>query len=86
MQLVVFQRPDGLRVVMQARTPQPDGLAEGEELTPVGTAAIGFGMLSTELATSILREGYGVAGYEDDALLQMAMDLGPAHGGRARRQ
>lgn len=74
MKMRVYERWDGLLVVLPASLPLPHALKEEGELLWLGCASIAFDGLSSDLSAAIAQWGYGLADVADEALLRVSLE------------
>lgn len=73
MRFDLYGRADGRCVLVPTVLPHPIALAREGPLYAIGCVVLSFRALTPDLSFSIALTGFGVAGLEDDALIDTAI-------------
>ncbi|WP_133499414.1 hypothetical protein [Cognatilysobacter terrigena] len=73
MRFDLYGRADGRCVLVPTVLPHPIALAREGPLYAIGSVVLSFAALSPELSYSIALTGFGIAGDDDDALIDIAI-------------
>lgn len=73
MRFDLYGRADGRCLLVPTILPRPIALAREGPLYAIGCVVLSFGALSPELSYSIALTGFGIAGDDDDALIDIAI-------------